>query len=158
MSKTREEAMNTAAVIDLGELRYSDEREYDVKNPSTLKPLGWKIVLAGPGHSQTIDAVEFEFRKKQEEDEKRQEEAIAAIKAGKDAPKVRQTISEMRAENAATIARRLVHVPPVIIAGKRIDMETIADVLADPGFEWLFNQLNAELGNRASFLPSSAQT
>ena len=158
MSKTREEAMNTAAVIDLGDLRYADEREYDVKHPGTLKPMGWKIVLAGPGHPVMIDALEFEFRKKLDDDEKRQEEAYAAIKAGKDAPKVRQTIAEMRAENAATIARRLVRVPAAVINGKRIDMDTIADVLSDPGFEWLFNQLNAELGNRASFLPSSALT
>ncbi|AWK85028.1 hypothetical protein [Azospirillum thermophilum] len=158
MSKTREDALNTAAVIDLGDLRYSDERVYDVKHPVTLKPIGWPITLAGPGHPKTIEAVEMEFRQQQEEEERRQEEAIAAIKAGKDAPKARKTIAEMRAENAARIARRLLDVPPVVINGQRIDTETVETALADPGFEWLFNQLNGELSNRAGFLPSSAQT
>ncbi len=158
MSKTREDALSTAAVIDLGNLRYADERQYDVRHPSTTKPMGWLITLAGPGHPKTVEAVELEFRQQEEAETKRQEEAVDAIKAGKDAPKIRKTITELRADNAARIVRRLIHIQPAMINGHRIDMDTIGTILTDPGFEWLFNQLNNELVSRSAFLPTSAGT
>jgi hypothetical protein len=159
MSKTKTEALSTAASFDLDAVRYGDEFKYPVKHPVTGEETTWIITLAGPGHPQTLDALEEQFREEQEEEEKRQQESIEAVKAGQPVPRKRATIAELKRTNAKRLAARIVSSTPVRINGQDLvlNKDTAVDILADAGYEWLFNQISLALGVKANFIVSSAQ-
>lgn len=159
MSRTKTDALSSAAVLDLGDLRYTDTYTYDVKHPATDKPLGWLITFASPAHPQNIAALEAEWREQQDAALKRQEEVAAANKRGEELPPKRLSMSEMRADTAKRICRRVVEVAPAVISGRTIDdVASLEAALIDPGFSWLAPQLDRAAGNAGMALPAAPNT
>lgn len=150
----------TPAVFDLDALKYAETIDHNVRHPVTGAETGWIITFTGPAHPQTLAADEAEFRKSQEELERRQEEAAEAVKAGKPAPKIRTTTQELREQTIRRVASRVLGSTVVRLGGKEIALtpENAAQVLADPAIDWLPTDLDAMLKRRSSFLPSVKQT
>jgi hypothetical protein len=149
-----------AEIFNLDALAYGDTFRYVVLHPITGKPTTWAITFAGPGHPQTLAAEERELREMLDEQERQQEEGIAAVKANKKAPTFRRTVADERARRAAYIAARILCSTPAIINGEEITLtsDNASGILARPELEWLYNQCNNALGNKVNFLSASALT
>lgn len=152
------------AIIDLDALAYLDQAEVEIIHPHDPKktPL-FTVVVAGPGHPQTLALEEEERRANLRELEDYQREAKEAIDAGKPqpfTPEARRTVAEIRARNAKALAARIISASGQIkLDGEVIDLnkETAVAVLANPKVPFVFEQISAFVRNRENFTPDSVK-
>ena len=151
-------------IIDLDALAYADQAEVKITHPhDAAKAVLFSVILAGPGHPQTLAQEEEERRADLEEMEKYQREAREALDAGLPTPRhpeQRRTVAELRVRNAARVAARIISSSgQVKFGGEVINLTpvTATAVLADPNVPFIYEQIFTFLRNRENFTPTSAK-
>ncbi|HEY0838177.1 MAG TPA: hypothetical protein VGE72_29990 [Azospirillum sp.] len=137
--------------FDLGALEMGDTGELVVRDPRTQDPIlganrqPWTLLLAGPGHKNSIDA-------KNEQTRKALRRARMKGDQGDD-PKA------VEADNLAYMMKRLLgwrNPPPLGGAPFEHSPENATRLLTDPRYAWFKDLVNRGLQDDAVFMSSSA--
>jgi hypothetical protein len=141
--------------FNLSALRALDTAPLDIKHPVTGDATGWIWTIAGPGHPQTLA---YQEKKQQEglREARMKEQAQVNRKKWHAAEK---EPDEVREENVANIAARVVSFSPVILTDGGSKTEYSPDaamkILIDPAYGWLFAQVIEFLLDDAAFFQRS---
>jgi hypothetical protein len=141
--------------FNLSALRALDTAPLDIKHPVTGEATGWIWTIAGPGHPQTLA-----------HQEKKQQESLREARMKEQAQVNRKKWraeekdpDEVREENVANIAARVVMFTPVILANGGVKTEytpaVALQLLIDPAYGWLFAQVIEFLLDDAAFFQRS---
>lgn len=144
-------------VFDLDSFGSLDSVEYAVHaegNPEKL--IGLKITIAGNSHPEYQKHIEVEFRKLQKQaEEEEQAKAEGKVKSAEV-----KSLDEIRKLNTNLIAARVLSANlPIKFRGNPITLGPVnaLEVLSDPKFLWLTNQIRTFIENQENFIPASAQ-
>lgn len=122
-----------------------------ILHPATDAPTPWKITFAGPGHPQQEALSERLSRKGLR---RRAQQEAAQVNRGKWKPEKKEP-EEARRENAEIIADQIVTWEG---ASAPFSRDAAIDMLMNPKYVFLMQQIDAFLENDKSFITRSATT
>jgi hypothetical protein len=144
------------AMIDITDLQTADTAELDIKHPITGLSLGWAWLIAGPGHPQTLANIERLQRQALAEQRRRDQARINGKKwKGDD-----KDPDEIRAENAANVAARIIGFPNARINGEELvfSQDKVVEIFLNQKLSWIYAQVLEFLTDDAAFFPDSAKS
>ncbi len=139
--------------FDLAELDTQDTAVLEVLHPVSGQPTGWKITFASKAHQRFIDISNDYIRRSQRESAQRDQ----ARANGRKWKPEEKTPEQVRAENVALVADRILDWTPIKIQGESVPFsrENARRLLADPHKDWLYDQCLQFIAAEENFLPRS---
>lgn len=141
--------------FNLGSRRAAQTADLEVIDPETDEPTGWLITFAGPGHPKTVAQEDRQARERIEEERARDQ----ALANGRPWLPSSRSKEEREARNVAFIVDRIVGWTPVDLGEEHVSFsaEKATEILADPGYAWLYSQCSRFLLAEKSFFKGSAK-
>jgi hypothetical protein len=141
-------------MFDLGAVQALDTADMQVRHPVTDELTGWTITFAGPGHPQAQEQSERATRQRLSEERQQRE----ALRQGRKWSGGEKTPDDLRAENVAVVADRVIGWSPISLNGTEqpFSRENATRILGDSHYGWLYKQCLDFLAADGSFLPRSA--
>lgn len=129
--------------FDLSAIRQQDTGTLEIVHPATGEGTGWLIEIAGPGHPATL--------------RQRNSMIARARKAG--AKSQERTAEQIDRESAEFLANSIISWSGLTMDGKPVPYspEKALEILSDPGFSLIRDQINKFLLAETSFLKPSAK-